>query len=64
MKKEIEKINQQIKDNIKAVETKISNQEKSLDGKLMKNDTELKNSIKDLTSKLNTAKPGKFLFNL
>ena len=29
MKKEIEKINQQIKDNIKAVETKISNQEKS-----------------------------------
>ena len=60
MKKEIEKINQQIKDNIKAVETKISNQEKSLDGKLMKNDTELKNSIKDLTSKLNTANPGRF----
>ena len=62
MKKEIDKLNNQIKENVKSIETKISAQEKTLDGKIVKSDNqvlEVKNSIKDLTSKINTSKPGR-----
>ena len=62
MKKEIDKLNNQIKENVKSMETKISAQEKTLDGKIVKSDNqvlEVKNSIKDLTSKINTSKPGR-----
>ena len=51
MKKELEKLNQQIKENMKTLESKISLQEKSLDGKISKHDTqinEFKSNMKDL----------------
>ena len=51
MKKEVDKLNQQIKDNMKTLESKISLQEKSLDGKISKHDTqinEFKSNMKDL----------------
>ena len=61
MKKEIEKINNQIKEAVKSMDTKLSAQEKTFDGKIVKSDNqvlEIKNSMKDLTSKINTSKPG------
>ena len=60
MKKEIEKINNQIKEAVKSMDTKLSAQEKTFDGKIVKSDNqvlEIKNSMKDLTSKINTSKP-------
>ena len=62
MKKEVDKINQQIKENMKTLESKISLQEKSLDGKISKQDTlinEFKSNIKDLKMESQkTPKPG------
>merc|ERR1719471_1427564 len=42
------------------MDTKLSAQEKTFDGKIIKSDNqvlEIKNSMKDLTSKINTSKP-------
>ena len=65
MKKEVDKLNQQIKENIKTLESKISLQEKSLDGKISKHDTqinEFKSSMKDLKMESQkTPKQGKLI---
>ena len=63
MKKEVEKINQTIKENVKTLESKLSLQEKSLEGKISKQESqinEFKTNIKDLKSEgQKTPKQGK-----
>jgi len=58
LKKEVDKINQQIKDNLKSVEGKISTQDtqvKTLEGKITKQEsqvTEVKTSVKEISGKI------------
>ena len=63
MKKEVEKINQTIKENVKTLESILSLQEKSLEGKISKQESqinEFKTNIKDLKSEgQKTPKQGK-----
>ena len=63
MKKEVDQINQTIKDNVKTLESKINLQEKSLDGKISKQESqisEFKSNIKDLkVENQKTPKQGK-----
>ena len=60
MRKEVEKINQTIKENVKTLESKINLQEKCLDGKISKYEVqinEFKTNIKEL--KVESQKPPK-----
>ena len=60
MKKELDKVNQQIKDNMKTLEGKITTQERNLEAKIGKTDnqiTEVKKDLKDLGTKAGSSKP-------
>ena len=66
LKKEVDQINQTIRDNVKTLESKINLQEKSLDGKISKQESqisEFKSNIKDLkVENQKTPKQGKIGF--
>lgn len=60
MKKDLEKANQQMKENIKILEGKITSQERNLEAKIGKTDnqvTEVKKELKDLSTKAGSSKP-------
>ena len=60
MKKELDKVNQQIKENMKTLEGKITTQERNLETKIGKTDnqiTEVKKDLKDLGTKAGSSKP-------
>ena len=60
MKKELEKANQQVKENMKTLDGKITTQERNLEAKIGKTDnqvTEVKKELKDLSIKAGSAKP-------
>lgn len=60
MKKELDKVNQQIKENMKTLEGKITTQERNLETKIGKTDnqiTEVKKDLKDIGTKAGSAKP-------
>ena len=60
LKKELDKVNQQIKENMKTLEGKITTQERNLETKIGKTDnqiTEVKKDLKDLGTKAGSSKP-------
>ena len=60
MKKELEKVNQQVKENMKTLEGKIATQERNLEAKIVKSDnqiTEVKKDLKDISAKAGSTKP-------
>ena len=59
LKKELDKVNQQVRENLKTLESKITTQERNLEAKIVKSDgqiAEVKKDIKDMTSKVSSAK--------
>ena len=60
LKKELDKVNQQIKENMKTLEGKMTTQERNLEAKIGKTDnqiTEVKKDLKDLGTKAGSSKP-------
>ena len=60
LKKELDKVNLQIKENMKTLEGKITTQERNLEAKIGKTDnqvTEVKKDLKDIGSKAGSSKP-------